>query len=103
MNKIPLSEYEKTDSYMSAMRHAFFWMIKLGISLSIFITVSAVAAAFINAFVNLAKPITIPLGVLLGLVASIFGFAFGGKAVQSFNESDPPPRTDLDKTPDIHS
>jgi hypothetical protein len=78
MNKLE-KDAVQTDSKVSAMRIAFFWMIKYIIILSSIVAIAAIAFAF------LGKPF--PLGAFIGLIGVLGTVAFGGKAAQSFSES----------------
>ena len=93
--KVPQAEYEKTDSKYSAMRKAFFWMVKFGIVLTSFIVVAIIGISIANSF--LTKPIDIPIAALLGLPGIVFGAGFAGKAAQSFSEPNDPifPQTQM--------
>jgi hypothetical protein len=88
--RIDRSEYEKTNSKYSSMRKAFFWMVKFGIYLTSFILISIITIAVLNATVTKESKIDIPIAALLGLPGIVFGAAFGGKAAQSFSETDEP-------------
>jgi len=68
----------KTDSKVSAMRIAFFWMIKYIIILSAVVGIAAIVFAWVG------KPF--PLGEFIGLIGVLGTVAFGGKAAQSFSE-----------------
>jgi len=86
MRKTLLNEFLKTDSIYSSMRLFALWMVKTSIALAIFITVATVGCAIANVF--LQKPIELPYGALIGLDIGLATIGFGGKAAQSFSESD---------------
>ena len=71
-------EAVKTDSKISAMRVAFFWMIKVIIGISIVVTAAKLV------FVYLGKDFDIT--PFIYLVSALSVVAFGGKVGQSFSE-----------------
>ena len=71
----------KTDSTISAMRVAFFWMIKFIIIITTFVAISAVVFAWMDK--------QFPLGSFIGLIGVLGTVAFGGKAAQSFSKQTP--------------
>jgi hypothetical protein len=92
--KIPESEYTKTNSIYSSMRLAFFWVVKYWIILGAFIVLAVVGAAFVNGLrPKDANQINIPIGPIGAMYAGIGAIAFGGKVAQSFSEPNDPPTT----------
>jgi flagellar basal body-associated protein FliL len=87
-NKIPESEYTKTNSIYSSMRLIFMKVTKFWIILTSSIVFSIIASAVASSF--LSKPIVLPIGALVGIIATVGGIAFGGKAAQSFSEPNAP-------------
>lgn len=98
--KIPESEYTKTNSIYSSMRLAFFWVIKYWIILGSCLVFAVVTAAFVNGLrPKDSNQINIPIGPLAAMYAGIGTIAFGGKALQSFSEpNNPPDNTDAKKS-----
>jgi hypothetical protein len=92
-DKIPESEYTKTNSIYSSIRLAFLWVVKYWIILGACLVFVIIAAAFINGLrPKDSNQIVIPVGGLAGIYGSIGVAAFGGKALQSFSEPNDPPR-----------
>lgn len=80
MSKIPLIEFIKTTSIYSSMRLGFIWMIKLGISLSIFDAIAIFICALLDKKLD--------TGALIALTGLVFGIATTGKVAQRFGEKD---------------
>jgi hypothetical protein len=76
--KIPESEYCKTNSNYSAMRKGFFMVVKAGLILAFVITLGYVGCYLAE------KPL--PIEPLIALDGTILGIAFAGKTVQTFGE-----------------
>jgi len=83
-NKIPLSEYTKTDSNYSMTRLMLSWCVKAGIVIAILGILGYIIVAIIT------PPHIIDLGAVGVLVGVLTGGAFIGKSVQSFAEKETP-------------
>ena len=86
--RVNREEAIKTDSNVSSMRDNFYRVIDWAIFLSVYIVAFVSVAAIIHGFfpsidINSTFPLA-PLGVILG---PMFIGAFGGKAAQSFPET----------------
>jgi len=75
-------EFLMTDSNLSSMRLAFFWVVRTALVLSVVSPFLYLVAVLFDKNFSLAA--------VVALVATLLTTAFGGKSVQSFSEKDIP-------------